>query len=948
MDDFPGLLASNYGFRAAGKAAPMAASKGGTLNYGIGSGGNNEGSRSSSLNRGKSSWNSTPPVANSFLDDENLFRSSSGHNNNNDFDAFSDVYGGPPKHSNNQSGDNNNSNTRKSSTSLDYDAMFQGINDNSSGVKTSSLPVYDKPVYDDDIFDGVPGMKSTASVNYDDVFATSSSPPKQKDRKNTSSYDDVFSSFTSPPRRKETSMKNTSSANPDDIFTSTSSPPKQKDQFDDLLGNLGRRNPQESKSSTRKGSEVRRDTSNFDDLIPGFGDRSPSKNRGTPETSHPRQSTVPSNKATSMSDEPFVIIEPGSVPAYESSEIFSDPLEQFNKLHNPDSSYINSSSGSGVFNSMNSLDDFANSVPSFSSSTKGKMEDTHSLRTGAKTTSTRSAAVEEPAEEPFFRAAKSSSPKVEAPPMSEVNADSAGDIWITVSEVPLFTQPTSAPPPSRPPPPRPVQVSKADDASRHARNVREKTNEYSSSHYSSPRYQSPPAVPSSGSNMGMSSVDELEDFARAKEHNDDRPDVLSSEEEVDTNSAAAAMKEAMDRAEAKFKQAREVRERENVRTGRNRDQEKDEKASRDAQERELRERQERLDREREQREKEEKRLDRERRDKEREQTRQVVERAQREARERAAVEARQKAQKVAVEKATAEARERAERAAVQRAQNEARERAAAGAKERAEKAAREAKERAAAERAAAEARERAAEARARPSTTREHQQRNENDLENFFNRPNSAPRPNRATTSESMFDSQPQNRPAPAPGRTSPGNPSTIRKAHSTTNIVDDLTSIFGGSPSSGDFPDIDGETEERRRARMERHQRTQERAAKALAEKNERDLQVQRDQAERNRIGETLDIEIKRWSAGKEGNLRALLSTMQYVLWPECGWQAVSLTDLITGASVKKVYRKATLCIHPDKVQQKGANLQQKYIAEKVFDLLKEAWNKFNSEELF
>lgn len=59
-------------------------------------------------------------------------------------------------------------------------------------------------------------------------------------------------------------------------------------------------------------------------------------------------------------------------------------------------------------------------------------------------------------------------------------------------------------------------------------------------------------------------------------------------------------------------------------------------------------------------------------------------------------------------------------------------------------------------------------------------------------------------------------------------------------------------------------------------------------------------------------------------------------VLWPECGWHPVSLTDLITGASVKKVYRKATLCIHPDKVQQKGANLQQKYIAEKVFDLLK------------
>ena len=66
------------------------------------------------------------------------------------------------------------------------------------------------------------------------------------------------------------------------------------------------------------------------------------------------------------------------------------------------------------------------------------------------------------------------------------------------------------------------------------------------------------------------------------------------------------------------------------------------------------------------------------------------------------------------------------------------------------------------------------------------------------------------------------------------------------------------------------------------------------------------------------------------------ILFYVDQVLWPECGWQPVSLTDLITGASVKKVYRKATLCIHPDKVQQKGATLQQKYVAEKVFDLLK------------
>ena len=30
--------------------------------------------------------------------------------------------------------------------------------------------------------------------------------------------------------------------------------------------------------------------------------------------------------------------------------------------------------------------------------------------------------------------------------------------------------------------------------------------------------------------------------------------------------------------------------------------------------------------------------------------------------------------------------------------------------------------------------------------------------------------------------------------------------------------------------------------------------------------------------IAETVDIEIKRWAAGKEGNMRALLSSLQYV----------------------------------------------------------------------
>ncbi|QHO12171.1 auxilin-related protein 2-like isoform X4 [Arachis ipaensis] len=52
---------------------------------------------------------------------------------------------------------------------------------------------------------------------------------------------------------------------------------------------------------------------------------------------------------------------------------------------------------------------------------------------------------------------------------------------------------------------------------------------------------------------------------------------------------------------------------------------------------------------------------------------------------------------------------------------------------------------------------------------------------------------------------------------------------------------------------------------------------AKSLAERNQRDLQTQGEQAERHRLAETLDFEIKRWAAGNEGNLRALLSTLHY-----------------------------------------------------------------------
>ncbi|XP_050878407.1 J domain-containing protein required for chloroplast accumulation response 1 isoform X3 [Lathyrus oleraceus] len=93
----------------------------------------------------------------------------------------------------------------------------------------------------------------------------------------------------------------------------------------------------------------------------------------------------------------------------------------------------------------------------------------------------------------------------------------------------------------------------------------------------------------------------------------------------------------------------------------------------------------------------------------------------------------------------------------------------------------------------------------------------------------------------------------------------------------------------------------------------------------------------------QVIDKKIQQWSKGKEGNIRSLLSTLQYVLWPNCGWKPVPLVDIIEGNAVKRSYQRALLSLHPDKLQQKGATSDQKYIAEKVFDILQEAWTQFN-----
>ena len=73
----------------------------------------------------------------------------------------------------------------------------------------------------------------------------------------------------------------------------------------------------------------------------------------------------------------------------------------------------------------------------------------------------------------------------------------------------------------------------------------------------------------------------------------------------------------------------------------------------------------------------------------------------------------------------------------------------------------------------------------------------------------------------------------------------------------------------------------------------------------------------EKFRLADVVDQRVSRWRSGKEGNLRALLSTLENVLWQESGWKKVGMGDVLLPGKVKLVYMKGVAKVHPDKVFQ-------------------------------
>lgn len=68
--------------------------------------------------------------------------------------------------------------------------------------------------------------------------------------------------------------------------------------------------------------------------------------------------------------------------------------------------------------------------------------------------------------------------------------------------------------------------------------------------------------------------------------------------------------------------------------------------------------------------------------------------------------------------------------------------------------------------------------------------------------------------------------------------------------------------------------------------------------------------------LTDQVDAKLTEWKGGKTDNLRALLGSLDKVLWPEAGWKKVGMSDLVMANKVKINYMKAIAKVHPDKVR--------------------------------
>ena len=91
--------------------------------------------------------------------------------------------------------------------------------------------------------------------------------------------------------------------------------------------------------------------------------------------------------------------------------------------------------------------------------------------------------------------------------------------------------------------------------------------------------------------------------------------------------------------------------------------------------------------------------------------------------------------------------------------------------------------------------------------------------------------------------------------------------------------------------------------------------SAEAVTRLRAANAEAERVDDEKFALADTVDERMSRWRKGKEGNLRALLGSLDTVLWEGAGWKKVGMSELIVPGKVKVAYMRGIAKVHPDKV---------------------------------
>ncbi|KAI9021017.1 DnaJ domain-containing protein [Phycomyces nitens] len=119
---------------------------------------------------------------------------------------------------------------------------------------------------------------------------------------------------------------------------------------------------------------------------------------------------------------------------------------------------------------------------------------------------------------------------------------------------------------------------------------------------------------------------------------------------------------------------------------------------------------------------------------------------------------------------------------------------------------------------------------------------------------------------------------------------------------------------------------------------------SKGVAAMREMAAQKEAEGLEKLEKADRVDARLKTWKDTRELNLRALLASLDMVVWEELGWQRVEIGELIDPKKCKTYYRKAIAKVHPDKLPI-NASVEQQMLASGIFSVLNEAWDSFKTQ---